>query len=754
MKKKILILAANPKDTARLALPQEARDIRAILDSTQYRDDFSVEHIGAVRPSDIQSELLRDPPPTIVHFSGHGEGEDGLVFENHAGESQLISAAALANLFKLFADRVQCVVLNACYSKFQAEAIAEHIPCVIGMNQAIGDKAALTFAEAFYKALGAGKSLEFAFEIACNAIELHNLPDNLTPVMLKKEETQVPQEELLLHGKRYALLIGPRYDPEEQEVEALRHTGDDVDSLRKLLKDENIGGFHQVASLKRELKEREIFKAISALFKQSEPEDLILLYFSGHVGIDSKKGWYFLDSETALDEFSLGKVSLDNIKKHCIMKHKAEHVVMLCDCLYHKEDQKPLDEQNLRQAFEELADAGSNRQIDILSTCAQTLEEKEGANNGLLTHYLVEGIASGLADVDKNGSTTLGELYNYACDAPRFQQDASDYPKPLKIGIHSASNIVIASTSDKPLLKSKYKHIADLLLKGDVIPFVGVEAFPLPFRKNLAREIADAFGLDEKTPPLSLLSLFYEIRDSRRGLYEKVKESLRKELENLEPQAIHHLLAHIEKPLFVISNSYDPFLEELFKAHDKKYILLTQLVNPLKKEHQGQVLLQYFHGKDKGESAAEVLPAERLVLKNPEEYSVIYKIRGRLNLQAQVNGLEEHDSLMISEKDYLAFAESFRIPEPLSYPLQSKMLLFLGCSMQNRDFRVLLHTILKDRRQLQRQPYAVRKTSDPLEISFWQRDKNIELIDVELPEFLNDLAEDMGVNVNDDSVTV
>ena len=30
----------------------------------------------------------------------------------------------LAGLFKLFADQVECVVLNACYAKVQAEAIA------------------------------------------------------------------------------------------------------------------------------------------------------------------------------------------------------------------------------------------------------------------------------------------------------------------------------------------------------------------------------------------------------------------------------------------------------------------------------------------------------------------------------------------------------------------------------------------------------------------------------------------------------
>lgn len=79
---------------------------------------------------------------------------------------------------------MECVVLNACYSEAQAEAIAKHIPHVIGMNKAIGDNAAIEFAVAFYDALGAGKTIDFAYRLACNAILLSGLPENLTPVLI------------------------------------------------------------------------------------------------------------------------------------------------------------------------------------------------------------------------------------------------------------------------------------------------------------------------------------------------------------------------------------------------------------------------------------------------------------------------------------------------------------------------------------------------------------------------------------------
>ena len=185
--KKILILAANPKGTSRLRLDEEVREIEAGLQRAQKRDQFILEQKWAVRPRDIQRALL-DITPQIVHFSGHGAGEEGLVFEDETGRAKLVDGEALAGLFELFAEQVECVVLNGCYSQVQAEAIAEYIPYVIGMSQAIGDKAAIEFAVGFYDTLGAGRTVEFAHKLGCNAIRMAGIAENLTPVLIQKLE--------------------------------------------------------------------------------------------------------------------------------------------------------------------------------------------------------------------------------------------------------------------------------------------------------------------------------------------------------------------------------------------------------------------------------------------------------------------------------------------------------------------------------------------------------------------------------------
>jgi hypothetical protein len=189
--RRILILTANPKNTDQLRLTEEVRNIEAGLKQAKKREQFEIISKWAVRPEDLYRALL-DYEPQIVHFSGHGAGNQGLVLEDDSGKLQLVSTESLARLFKLFKNKIECVFLNACYSEMQAEAIYQHINCVVGMNQAIGDRAAIKFAVGFYDALGAGRSFEDAYEIGCTAIDLEGIPESSTPVLKVRPKVEIP----------------------------------------------------------------------------------------------------------------------------------------------------------------------------------------------------------------------------------------------------------------------------------------------------------------------------------------------------------------------------------------------------------------------------------------------------------------------------------------------------------------------------------------------------------------------------------
>lgn len=179
----ILFLAANPSDSTPLRLDEEIRTIDEKIRRAEFRDVFEIKQHWAVRVADIQEFFLRYKPD-IVHFSGHGSTSSEIILEDDLGNSRPVSVRALSGLFSTLKDNIRCVVLNACYSEEQARAIAEHIECVIGMSRAITDPAAISFASSFYQALGYGRSVQDAYELARLQIDMEGLDEQDTPQLL------------------------------------------------------------------------------------------------------------------------------------------------------------------------------------------------------------------------------------------------------------------------------------------------------------------------------------------------------------------------------------------------------------------------------------------------------------------------------------------------------------------------------------------------------------------------------------------
>lgn len=191
--KTILIISANPKGTSQLRLDEEVREIKNANQLSQNREQFKIVTELAVRAEDLRRALL-EYQPAIVHFCGHGVGSDGLAFEDNSGELKLVSTEALATLFQLFQEQVECVLLNACYSEAQAMAIYQHIDCVIGMSQAIGDKAAINFAVGFYDALFANRTLSDCYELGCASINLEGISEYSTPKIKARRRRNQTEE--------------------------------------------------------------------------------------------------------------------------------------------------------------------------------------------------------------------------------------------------------------------------------------------------------------------------------------------------------------------------------------------------------------------------------------------------------------------------------------------------------------------------------------------------------------------------------
>ncbi len=166
---RVLFLAASPTDTLALKLSSELTEIDKSLRAAP--NHIQVVYPGRVPASALAEQLLRYDP-TVLHFSGHGQPEGALVFEDESGASRAAPPKVIADLFGILKGRLVCIVLSACYSRLQAEELRRYVDCVVGMTRAIGDDDAIRFSSAFYLALGHGKSVRTAFELGCNQIRL------------------------------------------------------------------------------------------------------------------------------------------------------------------------------------------------------------------------------------------------------------------------------------------------------------------------------------------------------------------------------------------------------------------------------------------------------------------------------------------------------------------------------------------------------------------------------------------------------
>lgn len=90
----------------------------------------------------------------------------------------------------------------------QADAAAKHIPFAIGMNDAISDKAAITFTEGFYDAVFAKETFPDCYEWGINAIQSAGIPEDSTP-RLKVKEPELTQSQVLIGRYFYQNLKEP-----------------------------------------------------------------------------------------------------------------------------------------------------------------------------------------------------------------------------------------------------------------------------------------------------------------------------------------------------------------------------------------------------------------------------------------------------------------------------------------------------------------------------------------------------------------
>lgn len=151
-----------------------------------------------------------------------------MVFQDDAGREQLLSTDALSALMELFRDRVECVLLNACYSQEQAESIVKYINYTIGMNQEIRDDEAIAFATGFYRALASGSLIERSYKFGCNAIQIQLASANISGSDVAEGDRKLGAAGML---QAEQISIPEHLKPILEQKESLTDIQDDISTI-------------------------------------------------------------------------------------------------------------------------------------------------------------------------------------------------------------------------------------------------------------------------------------------------------------------------------------------------------------------------------------------------------------------------------------------------------------------------------------------------------------------------------------------
>jgi hypothetical protein len=296
-----------------------------------------------------------------------------------------------------------------------------------------------------------------------------------------------------------------------------------------------------------------------------------------------------------------------------------------------------------------------------------------------------------------------------------------------------------------------YDTIAREIKVGAVVPFVGSAASfagldPSPDRlpdgfglaKELIKEFRDYPGRDED--PLTKVAQFYEECGlGRSPVYQHLRARLYDRQTNAPISPAARFLADLTPdPLYIISTNYDSQIERAFEKRHRPYLLLTHNTSPTS-EHYRDLIIQRPH---KSAEITHLKPSDFLLQDLHKKEAVIYKLHGTF-----ANELTElEDTLILTEEDYVKFMvanSSQAAPPPaLNKVFQERHFLFLGYSLADWNFRVILRSIHERAKEAGKdyRHWAIQHPVEPIEERFWQG-RGVNLYDVDLAEFVENLSQ-------------
>ncbi len=273
-------------------------------------------------------------------------------------------------------------------------------------------------------------------------------------------------------SNKYALVIG-NTEYADPGLAQLTAPGKDAEDFARVLKDKTLCEFDDVRVLLNQVSSS-IIEAIDEFFDQKKPDDLLVLYFSGHGVRDELGALYLAVKNTFRSRLRSTAIKSDYIREVMDQSRSRRQVLVLDCCNSGAFQQGTKAATGVSVGTASAFEGGYGRIILTASDSTQFAWEGDKVigetDNSLFTHFLVEGL-EGEADMDGDGRITVDELYDYAYEKVKHatpKQTPSKFSSKQQGEIILRQNISIEEIKSvplpTPLLDSIENPFADIRL--------------------------------------------------------------------------------------------------------------------------------------------------------------------------------------------------------------------------------------------------------------------------------------------------
>jgi hypothetical protein len=301
----------------------------------------------------------------------------------------------------------------------------------------------------------------------------------------------------------------------------------DVGALAEILLDPEVGAFDDAKVLVN-MTSASVRREIADFFTQKSREDLLLLYFSGHGVLDDRGRLHLAVKDTDHNLLRGTAVAASFIADE-MDNSRSQRQVLILDCCHSGAFARGTKgSPGLTVGTAAIEGTGFARVVLTATDSTQYAWEGDRiigeAESSLFTHYIVQGLQSGEADINGDGQINIDELYYYV-----YAQVVQETPRqtPGKWSFKEQGEIVIARAGPqegpRPIVEAQ--------------PFIDVELQQK--LQHLYTKGLSAYWLEEWEQAAHNFQLILEINPDYQDAAEKFAEVRRQlNLKNMYDQAL------------------------------------------------------------------------------------------------------------------------------------------------------------------------------------------------------------------------